>query len=67
MFNCESIASFPDYDECLNTIIPLFVRGGIHIPDYQTEMLVSRLITAVDRFVDVNYWATERVAKNRTP
>ncbi|MBQ7040772.1 hypothetical protein IJN73_01740 [Candidatus Saccharibacteria bacterium] len=27
----------------------------------------NRLVTAVDRFVDVNYWATERVAKNRTP
>lgn len=27
----------------------------------------SRLITAVDRFVDVNYWATEKTPKNRTP
>ncbi|MDO4889443.1 MAG: ABC transporter substrate-binding protein [Candidatus Saccharibacteria bacterium] len=27
----------------------------------------NRLITAVDRFVDVNYWATEKTPKNRTP
>ena len=26
-----------------------------------------RLVTAVDRFVDVQYWATERATKNRTP
>lgn len=27
----------------------------------------NRLVTAVDRFVDVNYWATEKAPKNRTP
>lgn len=27
----------------------------------------DRLVTAVDRFVDVNYWATEKAPKNRTP
>ncbi|MBQ8992081.1 hypothetical protein IJ103_01655 [Candidatus Saccharibacteria bacterium] len=27
----------------------------------------DRLVTAVDRFVDVNYWSTDRVPKNRTP
>ncbi|MBQ3325736.1 hypothetical protein IJG79_01120 [Candidatus Saccharibacteria bacterium] len=26
-----------------------------------------RLVTPVDRFVDVQYWATERATKNRTP
>ena len=27
----------------------------------------DRLVTAVDRFADVNYWATEKTPKNRTP
>lgn len=27
----------------------------------------DRLVTAVDRFVDVNYWSTEKTPKNRTP
>ena len=27
----------------------------------------DRLVSAVDRFVDVGYWSTEKTAKNRTP
>ena len=27
----------------------------------------DRLVTAVDRFVDVSYWSTEKVSRNRTP
>jgi len=45
MFNCNEVNSFANYDECLDTLIPLFVKGGIYIPDYQTEMLVSQMIT----------------------
>ena len=48
MFNMETINSFGSYDECLDTIIPLFVKGGIHIPDYQTELLVSQLVHGPD-------------------
>lgn len=48
MFNCETINSFSTYDECLDTIIPLFVKGGIHIPDYQSEMLVSQMVYGPD-------------------
>lgn len=44
MFNCETIQNFDDYNTCLNTLIPLFAKGGIHIPDYQIELLVSQLI-----------------------
>lgn len=46
MFNCETINSFNGYDDCLDTLIPLFIKGGIYIPDYQTEMLVSQMITS---------------------
>ena len=48
MFNCEAIASFSSYDDCIDTLNPLFIKGGIHIPDYQIEMLVSRLIVDED-------------------
>lgn len=44
MFNCETIQEFSSIDDCLDTLMPLFVKGGIHVPDYQTEMLVSQLI-----------------------
>lgn len=48
MFNCETIQEFTSFDECLDTLMPLFVKGGIHVPDYQTELLVSQLITDSD-------------------
>lgn len=48
MFNMETINSFGSYDECLDTIIPLFIKGGIHVPDYQTELLVSQLVHGLD-------------------
>lgn len=48
MFNCETIGEFSSYDECLDTLIPLFIEGGIRIPDYQTELLVSQLIIGTD-------------------
>lgn len=48
MFNCNEVNSFDGYDDCLDTLIPLFVKGGIYIPDYQTEMLVSQMITRPD-------------------
>lgn len=45
MFNCETIQNFDSIDDCLDTLMPLFMKGGIHVPDYQTELLVSQLIT----------------------
>lgn len=48
MFNCKTINSFGTYNACMDTLIPLFVKGGIHIPDYQTELLVSQMITTPD-------------------
>lgn len=55
MFNCDTINAFENYDDCLNTLTPLFIKGGIHIPDYQTEMLVSQMITTPDgKAVDWN-------------
>lgn len=44
MFNCETIQEFDSIDDCLDTLMPLFVKGGIHVSDYQTELLVSQLI-----------------------
>lgn len=43
------INSFADYDECLDTLIPLFEKGGIHIPEVQCEMLISQMIYTPDR------------------
>lgn len=42
--NGTSINQFKNYDECLNRIIPLFIRGGIHLPELQTELLISKMI-----------------------
>ena len=46
--NNSRISSFKTYDECLNYLIPLFVKGGIHLPDLQTEIIVSQLIATPD-------------------
>lgn len=43
------INSFNSYDECLNTLIPLFIKGGIHIPELQCEMLISQMIYSPDK------------------
>lgn len=42
--NGTNINQFSNYDECLNRIIPLFIRGGIHLPELQTELLISKMI-----------------------
>lgn len=42
------INAFKDYDECLNFLIPLFVAGGIHLPEFQQELLVSQLVYSMD-------------------
>lgn len=44
----STINSFRNYDECLDKIIPLFVKGGIHIPEFQPEMLISQMIFDMD-------------------
>lgn len=38
------INSFNGFDEALDNLIPLFVKGGIHLPDLQTEILLSQLV-----------------------
>lgn len=42
--NGQRINEFRTYDECLNRIGPLFVKGGIHLPDLQSEILISNMI-----------------------
>lgn len=42
------INAFSDYNECLNTLIPLFAKGGINIPELQCEMLVAKMIYTPD-------------------
>ena len=44
MTKTSRINEFKNYDECLNTLIPLFIAGGIHLPEFQQELLVSQLI-----------------------
>lgn len=46
--NSHSINAYDSYNECLDEIIPLFARGGIHLPDFQAELLVSQLIFTED-------------------
>lgn len=46
--NGSLIRQFRNYDECLRRIIPLFVRGGIHLPELQFELLVAMLIYRPD-------------------
>ena len=40
----DRINAFENYDECLDTLIPLFRQGGIHIPELQCELLISQMI-----------------------
>lgn len=44
----SSINSFKNYDECLDRIIPLFIKGGIHLPEFQQELLISQMIYKED-------------------
>lgn len=40
----DRINQYQSFDECLDAISPLFVKGGIHLPDLQSELLISQLI-----------------------
>lgn len=42
------INSFETYDDCLDTLLPLFVKGGIHIPELQCEMIIANMIFTPD-------------------
>lgn len=46
--NGANINAFKDYDECLDRIIPLFIRGGIHLPEFQQELLISQMVYTPD-------------------
>lgn len=46
--NGGKINSYDTYDDCLDYLIPLFAKGGIHQPDLQTELLVSQIIFTPD-------------------
>ena len=49
LIKTDRINMFNSYDECLNTLIPLFRQGGINIPELQCEMLISQMIFTKDR------------------
>lgn len=49
LIKTDRINAFDDYDECLNTLIPLFRQGGIHIPELQCELLISQMIYTEDK------------------
>lgn len=44
----DTMLKYADYNECLEELIPLFMKGGIDLPDIHTEMLVAGLIAPVD-------------------
>lgn len=44
----SSINAYGSYDECLDAIVPLFTKGGIHIPEIQPELLISQMIYSPD-------------------
>ena len=46
--NMTRINKYHSYDECLNELIPLFVASGIHLPEFQQELLVSQLVRTED-------------------
>jgi len=48
MFNTNTIKNYASYDDCMNSLNPLFLAGGVSIPDYVTEMLVSQMISTPD-------------------
>lgn len=44
----SSIDSYETYNECLDSLIPLFIKGGIKLPEIHIEMIVSQLIFNMD-------------------
>ena len=42
------INAFDTFNECLDTLNPLFVKGGIHIPELQCEMIIANMIFTPD-------------------
>lgn len=44
----SSINEFESYDDCLNSLIPLFSKGGVHLPEFQTEMIIGEMIRTLD-------------------
>lgn len=43
MNNTTTMGSFVDYNEALDILLPLFSRGGVHIPELQCEILISQM------------------------
>ena len=48
MTKTSRINEYKSYDECLNALIPLFNAAGIHLPEFQQELLVSQLVIGTD-------------------
>ena len=38
------MSAFQSYDECVDTLIPLFRKAGISIPDYLPELILANMI-----------------------
>lgn len=43
-----NIGSYTNFTECLDSIIPLFKKGGIKLPEIHFEMIISQLIFNMD-------------------
>lgn len=48
LFNGTKIDQYTEYNNCLDDIIPLFIGGGIHIPEVHIELLLGQLIKTED-------------------
>lgn len=48
MTKSSSMASFKTFNECLDTLIPLFTKGGINMPEMQIELILSQMIFTPD-------------------
>ena len=59
MFNISAMSTFTDYDQAFNTFTPLFIKGGIHAPDYQMELLISAMIYNPDNPLEPVDWTEE--------
>ena len=48
LYNGTKIDQFSSFNECMDYLLPLFNKGGIHIPEVHVELVVGALIKTED-------------------
>lgn len=48
LFNGTKIDQYSSFNECMDELLPLFNKGGIHIPEVHIELVVSAIIKTED-------------------